>query len=130
MAPNIDLVDFFSLEFMPTTSVFLKKMDHYLKELDFDYFSKIKPNVKRGECIFNFGGAINPKYAKGGLSTKFWVQGLLNFKMGGYKTLYVRASSPITTKMITGFGGKVIRTKYFNEPGLESSKLELLETNL
>lgn len=60
--------------------------------------------------MYNFGGAILPKYANGGVSTKLWAQGAIHMKYAGYKKVFIRASSRVTTKMIVGFGGYVVKT--------------------
>jgi len=77
------------------------------------------PHIKRGDAIYNFGGAVKPQYANGGISTKFWSQGILSLKTAGYKQFFVRATNRITTKLIAMFGGKVVKTVNIDEPGVE-----------
>lgn len=120
LAPNMDLIDYMAMESMPSSAPFLKTLGKYAKSLEVEYFSQILPNIKRGDCVYNFGGAVLPQYANGGVSTKFWSQGLLYVKSGGYKILYIRATSRITTKMIVGFGGKIVKVVTINEPGVKN----------
>lgn len=70
--------------------------------------------MKRGECIYNYGGAVDPKYANGGISKKFWSLGLIYVKTAGYKYYYGRATNRITTHLLTSFGGKIMRTVNIN----------------
>lgn len=79
----------------------------------------MRSNIKRGEYIYNYGGAVKPKYANGGISKKFWSIGLVYVKTAGYKVYYGRATNRITTKLLTGFGGKVIKTVNITEPGVK-----------
>lgn len=99
-----------ALESMPHNSPFLQKLGKYASALEMDYFKSMIPNIKRGDFMYNFGGAVKPKYAKGGISTKLWSQGVLCMKLSGYKELYVRATNRITTKLISSFGGVVVKT--------------------
>lgn len=79
----------------------------------------MRPNLKRGDYIYNYGGAVKPKYANSGISKRFWSIGLVYVKNAGYKIYYGRATNRITTKLLTSFGGKIIKTVQIREPGIE-----------
>lgn len=81
------------------------------------------PELKRGDCLYNFGGAVLPHYAKGGVSTKFWSQGLLIVKSSGYKKFFTRATHRVTTKLMLSFGGKVVKTVHIKENGVDGEFL-------
>lgn len=70
----------------------------------------MRPTLKRGDVIYNYGGAVKPQYAKGGISTKLWATGLIYAKYAGFKLYYGRATNRITTKLLTGFGGIILKT--------------------
>jgi hypothetical protein len=70
----------------------------------------LRLTAKRGQYVYNYGGAIHLGYANAGISRKFWAQGLAFLKMGGWKTYLTRVTNRITTKLLTSFGGKVLKT--------------------
>lgn len=86
--------------------------------------------AKRGENLYNYGGAINLKYANYGISRKFWAQGLIYLKYAGWKTYFGRATNRISTKLLCGFGAKIVKTTYMKEPGMEGEFMELLRLDL
>ena len=79
----------------------------------------MRPNIKRGDFLYNYGGAVKPKYANGGISKKFWSQGLIYAKTAGWKVYYGRATNRITTHLLTSFGGKIVKTVNITESGVK-----------
>lgn len=51
-------------------------------------------------------------------------------KTAGYKVYYGRATNRITTKLLTGFGGKVVKTVNISEPGVKGEYMELIRIDL
>lgn len=47
-------------------------------------------------------------------------------KVAGWKTYFGRATNRISTKLLCGFGGKVVKTTYMNEPEAEGEFMELI----
>jgi hypothetical protein len=88
----------------------LKILGRYGHELEDDYFNNLRKTAKRGQYVYNYGGMIHLGYANAGISKKFWAQGLTVLKMGGFKTYLTRVTNRITTKLLSGFGGKVVKT--------------------
>lgn len=74
--------------------------------------------MKRGDCVYTYGGAVNLSLAHSGVTKKFWSIGLVYVKYAGFKTLYGRVTNRITTKILTSFGAKVIKTVNITEPGV------------
>lgn len=118
VVPSMDLIDYIDTKMMPNNSLFLQKLAKYATELEKEHFEAMRPTLKRGEVIYNYGGAVKPKYANGRISTKFWSIGLIYAKTAGFKLYYGRATNRITTKLLTGFGGKIIKTVKITEPGV------------
>lgn len=115
----MDLIDYIDTKTMPNNSLFLKTLAKYAIELEKEYFEKMRPNIKRGDYLYNYGGAVKPKYANGGISKKFWSQGLIYVKTAGWKVYYGRATNRITTHLLTSFGGKIMRTVNITESGVK-----------
>ena len=97
---------------MPNNSQFFKRLQKYAVQLEREYFKELNP--KRGDAIYNIGSAIKPKYFKGGISKKFLSVGLANAKITGFKFAYARASNVMTTKLLTDFGGIIVKTVTIN----------------
>ena len=119
VAANMDLLDYMNTQIMPNNSLFLKTLGKYAVELQKEYFEEMKPHIKRGEYMYNIGGAVKSKYANGGILKKFWSIGLTYIKTSGYKVYYVRATNRITTRLLTSFGGKIVKTVNITEPGVK-----------
>ena len=130
VAPSMDLVDYIDTKVMPNNSLFLKTLGKYAIELEKEYFEKMRPHIKRGEYMYNYGGAVKPKYANGGISKKFWSIGLIYLKTSGYKVYYGRATNRITTHLLTSFGGKIVKTVTINETGVKGQYMELVRLDL
>lgn len=130
IAPSVDLIDYMSQQSMPSNSLFLKTLGKYGHELEDDYFNSLLVGAKRGQYLYNYGGVVNHLYANGGISTKFWSQGLIYLKTGGWKTYLCRATNRITTKLLGMFGAKVLKVINLTEPGMEGEFMELLRLDL
>lgn len=79
----------------------------------------MRPTLKRGEYLYNYGAAVKPKYANSGITKKFWSMALVYMKTAGFKKCFGRSSNRITTHLVLSFGGSILRTVKINEPGLE-----------
>lgn len=60
VAPGIDLIDYIDILTMPSSSLFLKTLGKYAVELEKEHFEKMRPTLKRGDVIYNYGGAVKP----------------------------------------------------------------------
>lgn len=66
--------------------------------------------IKRGDCLYNFGGALDPKYMNAKVSTKFWSIGITHLRLSGFKYLYGRGTNRHSAKILYNFGGVQIKT--------------------
>lgn len=85
---------------MPNNSKFIKVLGKYAIELQKDYFESLRPTLKKGEALYNYGGTLDPKYANAGVTKKLWALGCVYAKVAGWKTVYSRASNRITSKIL------------------------------
>jgi hypothetical protein len=65
-----------------------------------------------------------------GISKKFWAEGLAYCKIAGWKTYLARATNRITTKLLCGFGAKVLKVVHVDEPGMEGEFMELIRMDM
>lgn len=90
----------------------------YANILEKQIFTNLLKTVKRGDVLYNFGGAIDPKYMNARISTKFWSLGITYVRLAGYKYFYGRGTSRHSSKILYNFGGKKIKTLDVQEEGI------------
>ena len=86
--------------------------------------------MKRGDCLYNYSGGVNPEFIKGGIAKKFWSVGITKVKYAGFKVMYLRATNRISSHLLKGFGAKVINTVEITEPGVKGEFMELLRLDM
>ena len=119
VAPSMDMIDYIDTKPMPNNSLFLQTLGKYATLLEKEIFESLRPNLKRGDYLYNYGGAVRPEFINGGVSKKFWSIGLAYVKYAGYKVVYFRTTNRASTHLLVSFGSKVVNVVHITEPGVE-----------
>ena len=97
-------------------------------KLEEEYFDSL--GGKRGVTVYTELGAIKMKYATASLTEYFWLMGMRYGLSIGYKNLLCRSSNPISTKLMTRLGGKVVKKVHFESEEMKDSCMELIDIEL
>lgn len=105
-----------------------KQISKLALQLEEEYFDSL-PN-KRGVTVYTELGAIKMKYATASLTEYFWLMGMRYGLSIGYKNLICRSSNPISTKLMTRLGGKIVKKVNFEDEDMKDYYMELIDTEL
>ena len=108
VVPSMDMLDYLDTKPMPNNSLCLQVLGKYATKLQKETFESLRNNIKRGDVIYNYGGAVTTEFINGGISRKFWAMALTYVKTAGFKFVYFRITSRASTHLLVSFGAKVI----------------------